>query len=316
MIAIIFSTLLCATSVFGQTWPERSIKLIVPFGPGSFPDIVARIVGEKMSVGLGQAIVVENKAGAGGNLGTEAVVRSKPDGYTLLLNSVANATSPALFRNRSFDLLKDLKPITQLTGVGNVLVVSPALSVSTLAELIQLANKRPSGLSFASGGNGTTAHLAGELLRSTTKAHFVHVPYTNFGQALADVMGNQLDFVIPNIPPTVALVKAGKLKAIAVTTRTRSPLLPNVPTVAESGVKGYEVLSWNGLAAPAGTPDAIVERLYTEAVKALEDPKVRQRLAEQGAETVGSTPADYDAFIRTEMSKWARVIKESGAKVE
>ena len=313
---VALATLSFTPGAFAQTWPDRPIKLIVPFGPGSFPDMVARVVGEKMSANLGQPIVVDNRPGAGGNLGTEAVVRSKPDGYTLLLHSVANATSKALYINLSFDPLKDLKPVTQLAGVGNVLVVSPSLPVSKLSELIELANKNPNGLSFASGGNGTTAHLAGELLRSITKAHFVHVPYTNFGQALTDVMGGQPDFVIPNLPPTVPQIKGGKLKPIAVTTSKRSALLPNVPTIAESGVKGYEVLSWNGIAAPAGTPEAIVERLHTEAVRALRDPKVQQRLAEQGAEAVGSSPAEYDAFIRSETEKWARVIKESGAKVE
>ena len=313
---VALATLSFTPGAFAQTWPDRPIKLIVPFGPGSFPDMVARVVGEKMSANLGQPIVVDNRPGAGGNLGTEAVVRSKPDGYTLLLHSVANATSKALYGNLSFDPLKDLKPVTQLAGVGNVLVVSPSLPVSKLSELIELANKNPNGLSFASGGNGTTAHLAGELLRSITKAHFVHVPYTNFGQALTDVMGGQPDFVIPNLPPTVPQIKGGKLKPIAVTTSKRSALLPNVPTIAESGVKGYEVLSWNGIAAPAGTPEAIVERLHAEAVRALRDPKVQQRLAEQGAEAVGSSPAEYDAFIRSETEKWARVIKESGAKVE
>ena len=313
---VTLATLSFTPGAFAQTWPDRPIKLIVPFGPGSFPDMVARVVGEKMAANLGQPIVVDNRPGAGGNLGTEAVVRSKPDGYTLLLHSVANATSKALYGSLSFDPLKDLKPVTQLAGVGNVLVVSPSLPVSKLSELIELANKNPNGLSFASGGNGTTAHLAGELLRSITKAHFVHVPYTNFGQALTDVMGGQPDFVIPNLPPTVPQIKGGKLKPIAVTSSKRSALLPNVPTIAESGVKGYEVLSWNGIAAPAGTPEAIVERLHTEAVRALRDPKVQQRLAEQGAEAVGSSPAEYDAFIRSETEKWARVIKESGAKVE
>ena len=313
---VTLATLSFTAGAFAQTWPNRPIKLIVPFGPGSFPDMVARVVGEKMAANLGQPIVVDNRPGAGGNLGTEAVVRSKPDGYTLLLHSVANATSKALYGNLSFDPLKDLKPVTQLAGVGNVLVVSPSLPVSNLSELIELANKKPNGLSFASGGNGTTAHLAGELLRSITKAHFVHIPYTNFGQALTDVMGGQPDFVIPNLPPTVPQIKGGKLKPIAVTSSKRSALLPNVPTIAESGGKGYEVLSWNGIAAPAGTPDAIVDRLHAEAVKALKDPKVQQRLAEQGADSVGSSPAEYDAFIRSETEKWARVIKESGAKVE
>ena len=307
---------LFALGASAQAYPDRPIKLIVPFGAGSFPDIVARVVAEKMSTGLGQSVVIDNRVGAGGNVGTEAVVRAKPDGYTLLLHSVANATSKGLYANLAFDPLKDLKPITQFAGVGNVLVVNPALPANNLAELLELAKKRPNGLSYASGGNGTTAHLAVELLRANTKANFVHVPYTNFGQALTDVMGGQADFVMPNIPPTVANIKAGKLRAIAVTTATRSPLLPNVPTLAESGVKGYEVQSWNGLAAPAGTPDAIVARLHAEAVKALKDPDVQRRLAEQGAEVVGSTPAEYDAFIRAETDKWTRVVRDSGAKVQ
>ena len=314
--AIALSALLMAVGASAQSFPDRPIKLVVPFGAGSFPDIVARVVSEKMSVGLSQPVVVENRLGAGGNVGTEVVVKARPDGYTLLLHSVANATSKALFGNLSFDPLKDLKPITQFAAVGNVLVVNPALPANNLAELLELAKKRPNGLSYASGGNGTTAHLAVELLRSTTRANFVHVPYTNFGQALTDVMGGQADFVMPNIPPTVANIKAGKLRAIAVTTATRSPLLPNVPTLAESGVKGYEVQSWNGLAAPAGTPDAVIQRLHDEAVKALKDPDVQRRLAEQGAEVVGSTPAEYDTFIRAETAKWTRVIRESGVKLQ
>lgn len=314
--AIALSALLAAAGASAQSFPERPIKLVVPFGAGSFPDIVARVVSEKMSVGLGQPVVVENRVGAGGNIGTEVVVKAKPDGYTLLLHSVANATSKALYGNLSFDPLKDLKPISQFTAVGNVLVVNPALPANNLTELLELAKKRPNGLSYASGGNGTTAHLAVELLRSTTKANFVHVPYTNFGQALTDVMGGQADFVMPNIPPTVANIKAGRLRAVAVTTATRSPLLPSVPTLAESGVKGYEVQSWNGLAAPAGTPDALIQRLHDEAVKALKDPDVLRRLAEQGAEVVGSTPTEYDVFIRAETAKWTRVISTSGVKLQ
>ena len=196
--AIALSALLMAVGASAQSFPDRPIKLVVPFGAGSFPDIVARVVSEKMSVGLSQPVVVENRLGAGGNVGTEVVVKARPDGYTLLLHSVANATSKALFGNLSFDPLKDLKPITQFAAVGNVLVVNPALPANNLAELLELAKKRPNGLSYASGGNGTTAHLAVELLRSTTRANFVHVPYTNFGQALTDVMGGQADFVMPN----------------------------------------------------------------------------------------------------------------------
>jgi len=308
--------LFVAVGANAQSFPDRPIKLVVPFGAGSFPDIVARVVSEKMSIGLGQPVVVENRLGAGGNIGTEVVVKARPDGHTLLLHSVANATSKALYGNLSFDPLTDLRPITQFAGVGNVLVVNPSLPVNNLAELIDLSKKRPSGLSYASGGNGTTAHLAVELLRSTSRSNFVHVPYTNFGQALTDVMSGQADFVMPNIPPTLASIKAGKLRAIAVTTSMRSPLLPNIPTLAESGMKGYEVQSWNGLAAPAGTPDVIIQRLHDEAVKALKDPEVQRRLAEQGAEVVGSTPAEYNAFVHAETMKWTRVIRESGVKLQ
>lgn len=298
-----------------QSWPDRPIKLIVPFAAGSFPDIVARVVGEKMAAGLKQPVVVDNRPGAGGNIGTEAVVRAPRDGYTLLLHTVANATSKGLYRNLSFDPLKDLKPITQLAYVGNVLVVSPSLPVSTLSQLLELA-KRPHGLTYASGGNGTTAHLAVELLRATTMANLVHAPYKNFGQALMDVMGGQPDFVMPNIPPTMEHIKAGKLKPIAVTSARRSPLLPQVPTMAEAGIAGYEVVSWNGLAAPAGTPDAIISRIHAEAVKALSDPEVKQKLSGQGAELVGSSPAEYEAFTRAETEKWTRVIEQSGAKID
>ena len=298
-----------------QAWPDRPIRLIVPFAAGSFPDIVARVVGDKMAAGLKQPVVVDNRAGAGGNIGSEAVAKAAPDGYTLLLHSVANATSKGLYRNLAFDPLKDLMPITQLASVGNVLAVSPAVPVATLPQLLELA-KRPQGLAYASGGNGTTSHLAVELLRASTKANFVHVPYKNFGQAMTDVMAGQPEFIMPNIPPMVENIKGGKFKPIAVTSAKRSPLLPNVPTVAEAGIAGFEVVSWNGLAAPAGTPDAVIRRIHAEAVKALNDPEVKQKLAAQGADLVGSTPAEYDAFVRAETEKWTRVIEQSGAKID
>jgi tripartite-type tricarboxylate transporter receptor subunit TctC len=298
-----------------QAWPERPIRIIVPFGAGSFPDVVARVVGDKMSAGLRQPIVVENRPGAGGNIGTEAVINAAPDGYTLLLHSVANATSKGLYRNLPFDPLRDLKPITQLAQVGNVLVVTPSLPVSNFAQFLELS-KRPKGLTYASGGNGTTSHLAVELLRASANANLVHAPYKNFGQALTDVMAGQPEFVMPNIPPTVAHIKGGKLKPIAVTSARRSPLLPDVPTLAESGVAGFDVTSWNGLAAPAATPDAIIRRIHDAAIQALADPEVRQKLGAQGAELVGSTPAEYEAFTRAETEKWARVIEKSGAKLD
>jgi tripartite-type tricarboxylate transporter receptor subunit TctC len=313
-IAIALAT--AAGGVAAQSiWPERPVRLIVPFAAGSFPDIVARVVADKMAVGLKQPVVVDNRAGAGGNIGTEAVVKATPDGYTLLLHTVANATSKALYRNLSFDPLKDLKPITQLASVGNVLVVHPSTPANSLKELLELSAKRQ-GLSYASGGNGTTSHLAVELLALQTGAKLTHVPYKNFGQALTDVMGGQPDFVMPNLPPTVESIKAGKFKPIAVTSSRRSPLLPNVPTLAESGVANYQVSSWNGLAAPAGTPDAIIRRIHAEAVKALNDPAVKERLSAQGAELAGTTPAEYEAFVRAETEKWTRLVEQAGIKLD
>ena len=308
--------LLAGTPVLAQTYPDKPIRLIVPFAAGSFPDTVARIVGQKMSEGLGQPIVVDNRAGAGGNIGTEAVVTAKPDGYTVLLHTVANAINKSLYRKLSFDPVKDLAPVSQIASVDNVLVVPPSLNVSTLAEFLDLARRRQPPLTFASGGNGTTSHLAGQLLKSMAKVNLEHVPYKTFGQALIDVMAGQPDFVIPNIPPTIPHIQSGRLKAIAVTGAKRSPLLPQVPTFAEAGVAGYEVSSWNGLAVPVGTPASVIARLHAEVVKALKDPEVAGKLAAQGAQIVGSTPAEYAALIDSETAKWARVVSEAGAQLD
>ena len=305
-----------AGPALAQKWPEKPIHLIVPFGPGSFPDTVARLLGQKMSEGLGQPVVVENRVGAGGNIGTEAVVRARPDGYTLLLNTVANAINKSLYRKLTFDPVKDLTPISQIASVSNVLVVPSSLNANSLPELLDLARKRRPELSFASGGNGTTSHLAGQLLKSMAKIQIEHVPYSNFNQALTDVMGGQLDFVIPNLPPTIPHIKSGRLKALAVTGSRRSHLLPDVPTFAEAGLSGYEVSSWNGLAAPARTPPEIIARLHAEVVKALKDPEVAAKLAALGAEIIGSTPAEYGAMIEAEAMKWRVVVSDAGAQID
>lgn len=307
---------LLSAPVFAQAYPDKPIRLIVPFAAGSFPDIVARVVGQKMSEGLGQPVVVDNRVGAGGNIGTEAVVTAKADGYTVLLHTVANAINRSLYRKLSFDPLKDLTPVSQIASVDNVLVVPSTLNVSTLGEFLDLARKRQPSLTFASGGNGTTSHLAGQLLKSMTKVNLEHVPYKNFGQALTDVIAGQPDFVIPNIPPTIPHIQSGRLKAIAVTGAKRSPLLPQVTTFAEAGVAGYEVSSWNGLAVPAGTPPTVITRLHAEVVKALKDPEVSSKLTAQGAQIVGSTPAEYAALIVSETAKWAKVVSEAGAQLD
>ena len=307
---------LACGAAHAQAWPERPIRLVVPFGAASFPDIVARLVGQKMSEGLGQPVIVDNRAGAGGNIGTEAVTIAKADGYTLLLHTVANAINSSLYRKLSFDPVKELAPVSQIASVSNVLLVSPKLGVSTPKEFLALARKRKPPLTFASGGNGTTSHLAGQLLKSMARIEIDHVPYKNFGQALTDVMAGQPDFVIPNIPPVVAHIESGRFKAIAVTGARRSHLLPGVPTLAESGLAGFDVASWNGIAVPAGTPQPIIARLHAEVVKALKDPAVSKKLIEQGAELVGSTPAEYGAFILAKTAKWAAVVKEAGAQLD
>ena len=312
--AVAFCAVAPLTASAQDTYPNRPVKIIVPFAAGAFPDTVARLVGEKMAEGLGQPVVVENRVGAGGNIGTEAVVRAAPDGYTLLLHTVANVINKSLYRKLSFDAQKDLTPIGQIAAVGNVLVASPQVPANTLPELIALS--RNSSLSFASGGNGTTAHLAGQLLKTMAKIPVEHVPYSNFGQAMTEVIAGQPQFVIPNLPPTVQHIKSGRLKALAVTSAKRSTLLPDVPTFAEAGLPGYEVSSWNGLAAPARTPPEIINRLSAELAKALNDPEVMKKLAAQGADIVTGSPAAYAAFIDAETVKWSVVVKEAGAQVD
>lgn len=299
---------------FAQT--AVPLRIVVPFGPGSFPDAVARIVGQKMADNLGRPLVVDNRAGAGGNLGTEAVVTARADGNTLLLHTVANAINKSLYRKLPFDAQRDLTPIVQLASVGNVLVVPPSLGVGGAAEFFNLARARKQGLAFASGGPGTTSHLAGQLLKTMGKVELNHIPYKNFNQALTDVIAGQPDFVIPNLPPTLPHIQSGRLRALAVTSARRSGLLPEVPTLAETGLAGYEVSSWNGLAAPVGTPPDVIARLNAEAARALKDPEVAKKLQAQGAEIGGGTAAEYTAWIASETAKWARVVADSGAQVD
>ena len=297
-----------------QAYPTRPIRIIVPFAAGAFPDIVARVVGQKMGANMGQPVVVDNRPGAGGNTGTEAAIRATPDGYTLLLNSVANAIGKSLYPNLTFDPARGVLPVSQITSVSNVLVVPPGSGIATLPELLALARTRK--LKFASGGNGTTSHLAGEMLKMAAKVDMEHIPYRNFGQALTDTMAGRVDFVIPNIPPTVQQIQAGQLRAIAVTGEHRSALLPNVPTMAEAGMAGFLVASWNGLAAPLGTPRPIIDRLNAEVAKALQDPDVVRSLAEQGADIVRGTPEQYGALMDAEVARWAAVVAAAGAEVK
>lgn len=314
--AALLGALLLALPAAASAQTAVPLRIVVPFGPGSFPDTVARIVGQKMADNLGRPLVVDNRAGAGGNLGTEAVVTARADGNTLLLHTVANAINQSLYRKLPFDAQRDLAPIVQLASVGNVLVVPPSLGVGRAAEFLDLARARKQGLAFASGGPGTTSHLAGQLLKTMAKVELNHIPYKNFNQALTDVIAGQPDFIMPNLPPTLPHIQSGRLRALAVTSARRSSLLPDVPTLAEAGVPGYEVSSWNGLAAPAGTPPEVIARLNAEALRALKDPEVRKKLSVLGAEPGGASSAEYTAWIASETAKWARVVADSGAQVD
>jgi len=309
-------TALVASAAFAQRYPEKPIRWIVPGSAGSYPDALARLVAAKVSESIGQPIVIDNRPGAGTNLGTAIAARAPADGYTLFLHAVPVAINASLYAKLDYDARKDFVPITQLTSVSNVLVINPKLPIGSVRELIAYSKTNPGGVQFASAGSGTTAHLAGQLLKSMTSADMTHVPYSNFNQGITDVISGQVSMVIPNLPPVLPQIKAGLLKPLAVTGARRSATLPDVPTVAEAGVPGYEVSSWHGLAVPTGTPAPIVERLYTEFVRAVRSPDVAAKIAEMGAEVIASSPSEYAAYVNSEIDKWAKVVREAGARID
>jgi tripartite-type tricarboxylate transporter receptor subunit TctC len=272
---------------------------------------------QRLTDQVGQPVVVENRPGAGGNVGAEAVARAPADGYTLMLTSIAiQGIGPALYPKLPFDPIRDFTPITQLTAIPNVLAVHPSLPAKSVSELIALARKRPGAIAFASAGAGTSMHLSAELLRSLASIEVLHVPYKGSAPAMQDLIGGHTQMVFDNLPFVLPFVKAGKVRALAVTTTARNPQLPEVPTMIEAGVAGYDVTSWFGLAAPGGLPAPLVDRWYQESVKALQHPDTRQRFGDLGASIVGSTPVEFGAFIRAELAKWARVVKASGVKAD
>ena len=300
----------------GGVYPSKPIRLIVPFAPGGSNDIMGRIVAQKFSESLGQQVVVDNRAGGSGIIGTDLAAKAAPDGYTLLMMSLTFAVNPSLFRKLPYDTEKDLAPITLVASAPLMLVVHPSLPVKSLQDFLAHAKANPGKLNFGSGGPGTTPHLAGEMLKLMAGLRMTHVPYKGGGPALADLMGGQIQLMLENIPSTLPLAKSGKLRALAVTGLKRSPLAPELPTLNEAGLKGYEIVGWNGLFAPGGTPSNIVTHLYEQTVKALAQPDVKERLATLGAEGVGSTPDEFRAFIKAEIAKWAKVVKAADLKVE
>jgi tripartite-type tricarboxylate transporter receptor subunit TctC len=302
--------------VQASDYPARPIRLIVPFAPGGSNDIMARLVGQKFSENMGQQVIVDNRPGASGIVGTEIAARGTPDGYTLLMMSLTLAVNPSLYRKLPYDTEKSLVPVTLVASAPLMLVVHPSLPVKSLKDLIAYAKAHPGKLNFGSGGRGATPHLAGEMLKTMAGLEMTHVPYKGGGPALADLVGGQIQLMLENIPSTLPFVKAGKLRALAVSGSSRSALLPDLPTLDEAGLKGYEIVGWNGLFFPAGTPRPIVQKIHAETVKMLAQPDVKERLATLGAEGVGSSPAEFAAFVRSEIAKWARVVKQAGLQPE
>jgi tripartite-type tricarboxylate transporter receptor subunit TctC len=303
------------SAAVAQDYPAKPIKLIVPFPPGGGTDISARTLANKLSESAKWTIVVENKPGAGGNLGVEQAVRSHADGYTLVIGQTSNlAINPSLYAKLPYDPLKDLSPVALIVSAPVVLVVSADSPYRSLADLLAAAKSAP--VTYASPGNGTVSHLAGELLQRASGAKLTHVPYKGAAQAMTDTLGGQVQSFMSSVPSALSHIKSGRLRALAVTSAQRSPELPSVPTVAESGYPGFEASTWYGLLAPAGTPAGVIARLNAEVNRALASPEVRGRLASEGGETLGGSPAQFAAFLAAEHAKWGRVVRESGAKVD
>ena len=305
------------TLLHAEDYPAKPVRFVVPFAPGGTTDVLARLIGEKLSVSLGQQFVIDNQAGAGGNIGTAQVAKAEPDGYTILMGTVGtHAINQSIYPRLPFDPIKDFAPVTLVATVPNVLVVNPEVLVHSVAELIELAKAKPGELNFASSGNGSSIHLSGELFKSMTGVDMVHVPYKGSGPAVVDLLGGQVEMMFDNLPSSAPQIKAGKLRPLGVTSKERSPTLPDVPTIAEAGVPGYEALSWFGVLVPAGTRDAIVAKLQNEIAKALADPAMRERFAELGAVPVGGTSAEFADLITAETAKWAKVVQDAGIKLE
>lgn len=298
------------------SYPSKPVRLVVPYPPGGPTDIVARLVAQKLSEQTGQQFIVDNRPGAGGNPGAELVARSPADGHTLVVATTAHAINPSLFKNLGYSLSKDFAPVSQLTSGPLVIVVNPQLPVRNVAELVALAKARPGELNFASSGNGQSTQLSAELFAAMAGVRMNHIPYKGSAPALTDTMGGQTQLMFDTMLSALPHVKAGKLRALAVTSAARSPVAPDVPTVAESGLPGYEAIAWNGLLAPAGTPAEVLARLSAELRTALAAPDVRDRFEAQGFAAAWSTPADFGRFMAAEVDKWAGVVKTSGAKVD
>jgi tripartite-type tricarboxylate transporter receptor subunit TctC len=309
--------LAAAAAQAATPFPTRPIRIVVAYTPAGATDILARTVGQKMNEAWGQPVVIENRPGANGNIGTEYAAKATADGYTLLMTTAGvHGINPSLYRRLGFDAVKDFAPVSLVAMVPNILVVNNALPVKDVQGLVAYAKANPGKLSYGSPGLGSTAHLSMELFKSMTGTNLVHVPYKGSAGVLTDLMGGQIAVTMDNIPPYLPQVKAGKIRALAISTAKRSPAIPDLPTVAEAGVRGYSSGAWFGLVAPANTPKDIVAKLSAETARILQLPDVKSRLTDLGAEPVGSTPAQFAAHIKSEIAKWAKVIKEANVELQ
>ena len=309
--AVIFLSI--STWVNAQAWPSKPIRYIVPFPPGAFNDTLGRTIATELSKTLGQPMVVDNRPGGNSVIGTEAAARSAPDGYTLFGAALPFSAIQSLHKV-SFDVTKDFAPITLAGFSANLLVAHPSFPVNSVKDLIEYARKNPGKINYGTSGNGTSVHLAMELFKSMTKTYMLHIPYKGSAPVVADLIGGQVDVMFDNMPNVIGHVRGGKLKALAVTTVQRSPLAPEIPTVAEAGVPGYEQTAWFGVLAPAGTPREIINRLNAEIVKLLNSPEIKERFGKQGVEVRTSTPEQFSTFLNSEVARWGKVIRDAGIK--
>jgi tripartite-type tricarboxylate transporter receptor subunit TctC len=316
--AVLAATALCCGAVAtAQGYPDRPIRMIVGFPPGGGVDITARLLAAGMTKVLGQSIVVENRSGAAGNIATEFVAKAPPDGYTILMGNTGSlAINPSLYPNAAYDTLRDFAPVALVSTAPLALVVHPSVPAQTLKEFIDMARREPGKVSFGTGGSGSIAHLTMELLMMQTGVNMLHVPYRGGTPAISDLVAGQLQMVVEGVPLVSPLVLAGKLRALAVTSARRSPVLPDVPTAVEAGYPDFVVTAWYGIVAPKGTPDTVVQRLNAAANQALADPDLRAKLAQQGSDPAGGTPSAFADHLRRELARWGQAVKTSGAKVQ
>ncbi|MEW6334373.1 MAG: tripartite tricarboxylate transporter substrate binding protein [Thermodesulfobacteriota bacterium] len=318
-VCVVFSLLFLCSGALPEAraaYPERPIRLIIPFPPGGNTDIIARSIGTELSKNLGVTVVIENRGGAGGMLGSEIVAKAPPDGYTIMMVSASHVINPSMQKRIPYDTINDFAGISMVADVPTVLVVHPSVQAKTLKELIALARANPDKLNFASSGKGTVGHLSGELLKSMADIKMVHVPYKGNGPAMIDLLAGYVQMLFSSMPSALPHIQTGAIRSVVMTGAKRSSAAPTIPTMAEAGLPGFEVSTGFGMFAPAKTPRPIIKRLHAEVVKSLQSPAVRQSLAGQGAEPVGSTPEEYDAFVRSEIAKWAKVCKDAGIQPE